>query len=1319
MPRKGQALKGQHNLSSSFISTIFSKRRVNFEEYQQGNASIDYALQKGLFFDISKDLFSLKEDQFVEGLGNEAAPDLTPLFNDQLIVLVSGDSSADLREVYDRRGHQLLIADGGKRSYVLITNLIKWEVFSVTGLEMKYSVDFSDKNLKNVIACKNCKTLKTFHEDFISSRSKKNLKLGGTQKEALKLIRFGKFPTLVKNPLAKEDSLIGAFQLGPNDVLIVLNNEDLFKKKENSYRETLRTAFGSSVYLTFVVITDTKWIINSPYLESETKGTHGNLKILRDSFASIVDSVLSCRREIIKKKIGELVDTWNSDPRRFYDDNEAQTRSNFIDDMLKSLGYRFKAEGSEKEEVFLESTSAAEGRPDYAVRVDGRVLFFFEAKKPKIDCSDWSNCSQAVRYSWSRGNVPLAILSNFRELKVLLAKTNPTEDNYSQLIIPELSISSENKAQPLDKRSYQELADYLVNISREAVASGRFDEWLMEIGVSIQEEVPVTTKFLETINTFRLALSEGLPKSYQKDDLINPAINQLLNRILFIRVAEDRRVLDDRSLWNRLKKWESRGKKKISLGVELLQFFREIENHFNAGLFESNDTFEKVPFSDKSLSHVIENLYLPFTEYHFAVLRPEIIGVAYEQALAQKISFSPAGKPKLVEKDELQSENGIYYTPEFVVDYIVRNTIRPVLETKGLEDNFRIADIACGSGAFLVAAYRELLRFEKDSLEKDVEESLASKALVELRRGSQQLYSVSIPRRRDILVNHIFGMDVDAEACEKAKLGLFLVMMEDVLDFEKRKRVLPSLDSNIIGGNTIFETDYAGDTNSMYCKHPVDIFDKTQGFGSLSPAAAKNGVFDIIVGNPPYINVEKLKGKLDKKKAKQKKGSGEEVETPVSYLQRKYPTSAQGRTDLYCVFIERGLELLKSGGTLGYITPDKWYYEPYGELLREEILNSHTVEKLVIVGEKVFKSAFRKCPMVPAAITILKKGNSDKNRQTVLEDYRTGYRTHFADSKLEETDYHNRFSLAPLSKVEAGSSLSQNFNSTFRVLSTIEREIVSKVRKSSFELGEVAYVNWGLRPKSEKLIEFEKDKPASTFGLVKGEDFSSGFYTGPANAIIYKAQNIHPGRMGYPILMGMKRILIAKVTGEEGIRAVVDSKGNYNDDSASMVLLYSDISRSIAAKKKDKKNKDDKFPSEMKDITELEIARAKKFSYDYIHGILCSKLTSFYHSTCLTNELNVYPEHVRKLRITHLEESHHFDLIAAISKEIQSFNSVKDSNRQAVATCKQLVRAIDRLIYDDYGLSDSMIECIEDGNPSDIDLPDLKTAVNIGEKLAA
>ena len=141
MPRNGQALKHSTIVKdNTWISSIFAKRGVNFQSYREKSATVEQSLLKGLFFDLSKELFLIKSDQFIEGVGNDKSPDLTPLFNDYLIILISNDPEADLKEIYDRRGHQLLLVDGAKRSHVLVTNLVNWEIYSVSGCVLKYSL---------------------------------------------------------------------------------------------------------------------------------------------------------------------------------------------------------------------------------------------------------------------------------------------------------------------------------------------------------------------------------------------------------------------------------------------------------------------------------------------------------------------------------------------------------------------------------------------------------------------------------------------------------------------------------------------------------------------------------------------------------------------------------------------------------------------------------------------------------------------------------------------------------------------------------------------------------------------------------------------------------------------------------------------------------------------------------------------------------------------------------------------------------------------------------------------------------------------------
>jgi len=192
------------------------------------------------------------------------------------------------------------------------------------------------------------------------------------------------------------------------------------------------------------------------------------------------------------------------------------------------------------------------------------------------------------------------------------------------------------------------------------------------------------------------------------------------------------------------------------------------------------------------------------------------------------------------------------------------------------------------------------------------------------------------------------------------------------------------MDENIISGNSIFEKDFdLPKTHSMFCTNPINLLCPEEGFGYLEKDPSL-GIFDVVIGNPPYINVYKLN----------------KTDGAVNYLKNKFPIAAHKKTEFYCIFLKRSIQLLKPDGLVSLITPDKWYYEPYGESLREEILKKHSIDSLTIVGEEIFKSTFRKSPMVPASITTIRKG---KKLESIIhhEDFRLNYREHFANNREE------------------------------------------------------------------------------------------------------------------------------------------------------------------------------------------------------------------------------------------------------------------------------------------------------------------------------
>jgi type I restriction-modification system DNA methylase subunit len=257
-----------------------------------------------------------------------------------------------------------------------------------------------------------------------------------------------------------------------------------------------------------------------------------------------------------------------------------------------------------------------------------------------------------------------------------------------------------------------------------------------------------------------------------------------------------------------------------------------------------------------------------------------ILGSVYERFLGKEI-ITDKHLPRIEEKPAVRKAGGVYYTPEYIVQYIVENTIeRPRIkyrkttaDSKNIEIT-KILDPACGSGSFLLVAYEYMLEFYK---------------------AKKQTGTLTLAERKQILLDHIFGVDLDQQAVEVTKLSLYLKVLEgvtkdEVAEYTKNgaNRVLPSLHNNIKCGNSLIDDK--------------KITAKAFGWKEEFPMAMLGGGFDVVVGNPPYVQLQK-----DKENSK-------------NYAHYKTYTATG---DIYCIFYEQAINLIKTNGTLGMITSNK------------------------------------------------------------------------------------------------------------------------------------------------------------------------------------------------------------------------------------------------------------------------------------------------------------------------------------------------------------------------------------------------------------
>ena len=585
-----------------------------------------------------------------------------------------------------------------------------------------------------------------------------------------------------------------------------------------------------------------------------------------------------------KTEVERLVDRFaglRAHNRKRY--NEAATRQEFILPLFDALGWntRDTREVSPEEKV-------SRGFVDFAFRIQGIPRFFLETKKILTDLDDPQWARQAINYAWLKG-VTWAVLTDFEGLKVFNAEWQET--------IPIRAIFKD-----LHWQQYLDRFDDLWLLSRPAMAEGVLDQAAEAVGKKATR-TPVSRLLFADLTEWRRELFRHL-RPYNPThsvEQIDEAVQRILDRLIFIRTCEDREIEPVR-LHPLLRQWRDQGRKRDLL-AQLNALFREFDATYDSRLFAPH-LCEELTSDPGPYERVIEGLYeVPggYGLYDFNALDADVLGTIYEQYLGHRAQ-DPEGK-QVVDRRARRKAQGIYYTPQFVVRYIVGQTLGRLLEERDYEQarQLKVLDMACGSGSFLIEAFDVLDRY------------LANMRGQPAASAGGDAHDLA--RRMEILTGNLYGVDLDAQAVEIARLNLLLKAVN-------QRGLLPPLD-NVRQGNSLIsgtpaELKAAFGPNWRE-KHP---FNWEEEFSQIM----ERGGFDVIVGNPPY----------GAKFTPQEK----------TYFKARY-TYRMGKPESYMYFIEQGERLLKTGGYLGLIVPNAWLTNYYGRQLREYLLDNCDILNVV------------------------------------------------------------------------------------------------------------------------------------------------------------------------------------------------------------------------------------------------------------------------------------------------------------------------------------------------------------------------------------
>lgn len=601
----------------------------------------------------------------------------------------------------------------------------------------------------------------------------------------------------------------------------------------------------------------------------------------------------------------QLIEKYQSDRIHYLTNkyNETQLRNDFLDPFFELLGWDIKnnaGKPTNEREVILEEALKANAsehskKPDYTFRLFSERKFFLEAKKPfvKIE-ADNETAKQVRRYGFT-AKLKISILSNFEYLIIYDTSVKvEKEDTFQKALLKKYHYTEyESK--------FNEIKQLL---GKEEVYSGAFDNEWKAIENKLNQ-YSIDNLFLKQINEWRKALGTEIHKYEPKIDeqQLNDIVQSYLNRILFLRVCEDRNLED----YQTLLKFAN-----TNDFSALIKKFEQADKRYNSGLFDQLLKDKIVENISSVFWTIIQHLYYPESPYSFSVFSSDVLGSIYEIFLSEKLVIQNE-TVELVKKPE-NIDRDIVTTPTFIINDILRNTVLPKCKDKTDEEvlKLKFADIACGSGAFLL----ELFQLLNDILIDFYLKTDKSKLI----QTNINTYKLPFEIKIKVLLNCVFGIDKDYNAVEATKFGLLLKLLEseDVNSTNKTKPVLPGLSENIFFGNSLLNPRQVDKKNQT----EVNPFD----FSKLR--------FDVIVGNPPYMKSEDMKNITP-------------LELP---LYKTIYTSAYKQFDKYFLFLEQGLNLLTDNGILGYIVPSKFTKVGAGKKLRELLSEKEYLHSIVSFG---------------------------------------------------------------------------------------------------------------------------------------------------------------------------------------------------------------------------------------------------------------------------------------------------------------------------------------------------------------------------------
>ncbi|MGZ4156369.1 MAG: Eco57I restriction-modification methylase domain-containing protein [Bacteroidia bacterium] len=662
-------------------------------------------------------------------------------------------------------------------------------------------------------------------------------------------------------------------------------------------------------------------------------------------------------------KIKELASDFKAGERHYLSKGyqEAEVRKDFIDKFWMALGWDVHhniQKNPFEQEVKVEKgvvVSGAQKRADYSFSLSPNYRdpkFFVEAKKPAQNLFDEDYYFQTIRYGWHK-NTPISVLTDFEEFHIL-------DCRYS----PDINTILTKQVKRFHYTDYcdEEKFSYIYWIfSREAVENNSIEKISETLpkpkGKSVQKALfpyenlqSIDDTFLKEIEEKREILAKALKKNDEtlNSEELTEATQKILDRLVFMRFLEDKLIEQE----HYVNTFGERG----SAWTDFINASRKFEAKYNGIVFRRSfidDPGFKGPVGTE-FYRICQDMCHLNSRFLFNEIPVHIMGSIYERFLG-KVVHATDHRVKIEEKHEVRKSGGVYYTPKYIVDYIIQNTIGKLISGKTPEQisKMRFADIACGSGSFLIGVFDFILNYHNKFYQEHPEKAKKDGCYL----TKDGVWVMSLRQKQAILKNNIYGVDIDSQAVEVTQLSLSLKMLEDettatanemqVLFHEK---ILPDMTKNIVCGNSLISTDILSQNlfpdNEEKKLNPLD-------FEATFPEIMKNGGFDAIVGNPPYFRID-------------------EDRPEFAYVRNKF-TTAEFKLDIYTLFIENAINQI-GFKRLGFIIPNTLMTNLTDRKLRKLILEKTHIDEIVNYHIKVFDQA-----IVHTMILLLDKNIKNNN----------------------------------------------------------------------------------------------------------------------------------------------------------------------------------------------------------------------------------------------------------------------------------------------------------------------------------------------------